>query len=346
MRRKVIFVLSLIILMYLSLFLPLIMQSSQNRNRITNSIKIAVSYLTQLQNDSGLFCDFLPLNSSDGYTHVYSHEYILDALIDAYLTGYCNQDIITKGINWLISQQSDNGLWKFRNLVPTDSDESGIAAVALMTYNNKTSLVRTMEDFSEYQAESGIFPLWLNETLSGFNQTYDLDQTSVVLYSMFLFNSTKYATNLSRGVGYVRTNQSSEGYWNCTYYYGPFYGTFISTRLLAAYGNSSNQLQQSYQFLLNSQNTDGGWGRDLSSNPLDTAFAILALTYLRKIGFDITPSTNNGINYLIGSQFSNGTWAIVPFWGPMYPPYNIYQSHAMTTLFALKALVRTISPDL
>ena len=168
----------------------------------------------------------------------------------------------------------------------------------------------------------------------------DLDQTPVVLFSMVLFNKTQFTTNLSQGIEYVKNNQTIEGYWNCTYYYGPYYGTFISLRLLAAYGNSSNQLERGYQFLINSQHTDGGWGRDSSSNPLDTALAVLSLTYLQKKGFNTNFYTKTGVNYLLDTQFSNGSWEIIPFWGPMYAPYIHYQSHAMTTLFALKALVR------
>lgn len=340
MKRKHVMLLIVIILINILWIIPLITIIYYD-TRVKNSIKSAVRYLTGLQNVSGLFYDFPELNMSEGYTHVYSHEYILDALIDAHVAGFCNQEIIEKGITWLLTQQDINGLWKFRDIVPPDSDESGIAAVAMMTHNsNQTPLIKTMEQFSKYQAANGVFPLWLNETLSNVTQTYDLDQTSVVLYSMFLFNSTKYSTNLSQGVDFIKNNQTIEGYWNCTYYYGPYYGTFISVRLLSAFGNSSIQLERSFQFLINSQHNDWGWGRDSLSNPLDTAFAILALTYLQKNGFDAHYYMVRGVNYLINTQFSNGSWAVVPFWGPMYAPLGIYQSNAMTTLFALKAIIR------
>ena len=133
-------VLNLLWIIPLGIYIP-------HANRTKRSIIAAASYLSGLQNDSGLFYDFPYLNFSDGYTHVYSHAYILDSLVDAYLAGFCNRDIIEKGRDWILSQQQD-GLWTFRDIVPLDSDDSAIVSVALLTYDgNRTPLMETMEQF-------------------------------------------------------------------------------------------------------------------------------------------------------------------------------------------------------
>ena len=96
------------------------------------------------------------------------------------------------------------------------------------------------------------------------------------------------------------------------------YGTFLALRGLRAAGISENEpsIQRGIEFVRAYQNRDGGWGESCASydegrfmpnpsTPSQTAWAILALL----AGGDIrSESLHNGVDYLVRTQRSDGTW--------------------------------------
>jgi len=62
--------------------------------------------------------------------------------------------------------------------------------------------------------------------------------------------------------------------------------------------------------LLSSQNPDGGFGGTFlyQSNPLDTAYALMAAGALAGKGYDVSQIVSHGLAYLAGSQSTGGSW--------------------------------------
>ncbi|MHA1267379.1 MAG: hypothetical protein ACTSRS_19235, partial [Candidatus Helarchaeota archaeon] len=136
--------------------------------------------------------------------------------------------------------------------------------------------------------------------------------------------------------------------WICKYWYlGQYYGTFLCTRVIASVKPEAPSLANAYTFLLNSQLADGGWGRNATSNPLDTALALISLHYLKLVGYQVGESMKQGVEYLCAEQFQNGSYQAVPLW-TSYPD-TYYQGQTLTTAFVVKALslyLSTIQPTI
>ena len=121
-----------------------------------------------------------------------------------------------------------------------------------------------------------------------------------------------------RGVDYLLRVQEADGSWYGRWGVNYIYGTFLALRGLRAAGMSENEpyIQRALEFIRAYQNRDGGWGESCASydesrfvsnpsTPSQTAWAILALL----AGGDIrSESLYNGIDYLIRTQSSDGTW--------------------------------------
>lgn len=87
------------------------------------------------------------------------------------------------------------------------------------------------------------------------------------------------------------------------------------------------------EYLLETQNTDGGWGNDL-----DTALATIALI---NIGFD-GDQLENAIYHILYNQENNGSWDIYSFytaWDESYPT-AYFGSSELTTSFSIQALIK------
>jgi squalene-hopene/tetraprenyl-beta-curcumene cyclase len=121
-----------------------------------------------------------------------------------------------------------------------------------------------------------------------------------------------------RGVEYLLRVQEADGSWYGRWGVNYLYGTFLALRGLRAAGVGENEpcVQQAIEFVRAYQNRDGGWGESCSSydegrympnpsTPSQTAWAILALL----AGGDLrSESLHNGIEYLVRTQLSDGTW--------------------------------------
>ncbi|MDQ2840968.1 MAG: squalene--hopene cyclase [Acidobacteriota bacterium] len=144
------------------------------------------------------------------------------------------------------------------------------------------------------------------------------DITGRVLEALIECGLPAHHPAVKRGVEYLLRAQEADGSWYGRWGVNYLYGTFLAIRGLRAAGLSENEpfIQQAIEFVRAYQNRDGGWGESCASydenrfmpnpsTPSQTAWAILALL----AGGDIrSESLHNGVDYLVRSQRSDGTW--------------------------------------
>lgn len=174
----------------------------------------------------------------------------------------------------------------------------------------------------------------------------DVDVMANLLYALTLYDPTRFAEIIRRGTAYIEEHQQADGSWLSTWYHGPYYGTFVCTRLLAREKPDSPCLARARTFLLQHQLLDGGWAMDGSQgDPLSTALALLSLSTSGQLQEHHTcPSIEKALRYLQHSyDTTEQSWPRCEFiHGRLSEkvtevlPYS-YGSRTITTAFVLKA---------
>ena len=103
------------------------------------------------------------------------------------------------------------------------------------------------------------------------------------------------------------------------------------------------------EYLLQIQNSDGGWGesndsyyppkhyRPCKSTAFQTAWVLLALLAVGEVK---NTSVKKGINYLLSNQLSNGQWYDNSYTAPGFPRVFYLKYHGYSKYFPLWALAR------
>ena len=132
------------------------------------------------------------------------------------------------------------------------------------------------------------------------------------------------------------------GRWGCNY----IYGTFLALRGLAAVGETSG-FERAAKWVLEKQNTDGGWGELQHSyddpmlkgvgpsTPSQTAWALIALIATGKADSE---SARRGVEYLVRTQKSDGSWFDDTWTATGFPKVFYLRYHLYATYFPLWAL--------
>jgi squalene-hopene/tetraprenyl-beta-curcumene cyclase len=156
-----------------------------------------------------------------------------------------------------------------------------------------------------------------------------------LLYALRLYKPLDFAITVQRGVTYLETQQQDDGHWVSRWYYGPYYGTFVCLRLLAAARPDSPTIPRALQFLRRHQRPDGGWGLDDASDPLSTALALLGLAVTQETRGELKDHERaaQALTYLQRSQETDQGWPRVLFIRPSYG------SRTITSMYILKAAV-------
>lgn len=164
----------------------------------------------------------------------------------------------------------------------------------------------------------------------------DVEVVANFAYALEIFDSKTYINSINRSLSFISAMQEEEGYWKSRWYYGQYYGTYVCLRLLNKYPNKySKNNKIALEFILTNQNEDGGFAlaKNLSSDPLSTAFAILCLKLFTNQEIQ---NINRAVQFVKSTQNSNGSWDAVDF---IIPRINHpYKSSTMTTALVLKAL--------
>ena len=173
----------------------------------------------------------------------------------------------------------------------------------------------------------------------------DPDVVANVLYALARYDPQVYAGTIAAGVRYVIAQQR-DGSWESTWYHDRYYGTYVALRLLDVVGAGRESRDEAARFLRTSRNPDGGWGSGGTSNELQTALALLALSYTGPSeGGDTLIA--GGTAYLADRALGPDAFAATHYIRMDYGrarnlPDRVmyYGSRTMTAAFVLRALTR------
>ena len=228
-----------------------------------------------------------------------------------------------RGLAWLLAMQSSDGGW-----AAFDAD------------NNWEFLSQV--PFADHNA-------MLDPTCA--------DITGRVLEALAAHGLDRNHKAVRRGAEWLIKHQESDGSWYGRWGVAYIYGTCFALRGLAASGESDREahILRAGEWLRSIQNADGGWGESCKSydnriftggpsTPSQTAWAILGLI---AGGDPNSLSVQHGIEYLLETQRSDGSWDEQLATGTGFPRvfylnYHLYKDYF--PLLALSSFVKAAPP--
>lgn len=219
-----------------------------------------------------------------------------------------------RAINWLLAMQSKDGGWAAFDV---DNNWRPLSFVPFADHN--AMLDPTCPDITGRVLEA----LCAN----GYDQSHPAVQ---------------------KGIQFLVRTQEADGSWYGRWGVDYIYGTFLALRGLQAAGVSDREayVQRALEWVRANQNFDGGWGESCESYKQEsfvtapstasqTAWAILALL----AGGDTTStSLHDGLDYLVRTQNSDGTWNEELATGTGFPQVFYLNYHLYRNSFPLMAL--------
>jgi squalene-hopene/tetraprenyl-beta-curcumene cyclase len=156
---------------------------------------------------------------------------------------------------------------------------------------------------------------------------------------------------VSKALEYVWCSQEPQGCWYGRWGINYIYGTWQVLQGLAAikYPMDDPRVQKAADWLESVQQIDGGWGESAMSyddpnwmgrgepTASQTAWALLGLI---SAGRENSESVRRGIQYLIDTQATNGTWDEPSFTGTGFPRVFYLRYHLYRICFPMMALGR------
>jgi squalene-hopene/tetraprenyl-beta-curcumene cyclase len=227
---------------------------------------------------------------------------IADVLCDAdeVLDGRL-RPVIDQECEYLLSQRSTTGIggWSyFPNMPELAPDADDLAQVMQVLLRAERSAdvrkycERPLQVLLEENAHpDGAFETWIIPAATrtpgqeiqdqyarlAWGTGADTEVVANLLYALSLYDPDRFQETIDRGVSFLESRQHPEGYWQSSWYHGPFYGTYVCLRLLARVRPASPALAQGLRFLRAGQCPDGGWKMEGQSDGLSTALALLGL---------------------------------------------------------------------
>jgi squalene-hopene/tetraprenyl-beta-curcumene cyclase len=174
------------------------------------------------------------------------------------------------------------------------------------------------------------------------------DITGRVLEALAAHGLDRSHEAVRRGVEWLVRNQEPDGSWYGRWGVAYIYGTCFALRGLAASQESDREAHvlRAGEWLRSIQNADGGWGESCASydhgsytaapsTPSQTAWAILGLL---AGGDSSSLSVRHGIEYLLDTQNSDGSWNEQLATGTGFPKVFYLNYHLYKDYFPLLAL--------
>jgi squalene-hopene/tetraprenyl-beta-curcumene cyclase len=226
-------------------------------------------------------------------------------------------EAIKKGLNWVLEMQNKDGSW-----AAFDKDNYNVLLENLPYADFVTPL-----DFGSP------------------------DITANVLMFLSKFGYDRNSKTVENAINYLKKAQNNDGSWYGRWGVTYIYGTSKVLLALESVGAQNDPdliyaIKKSIDWLKNIQNPDGGWGESCMSFELDcyqslndstasqTAWALLGLLSMG----DIDEAINSGIDYLINTQKSDGSWDEDYFTGGGFPKAFYLKYELYKIYFPLLAL--------
>lgn len=296
------------------------------------------------------------------YGDIFQRALIVDTLCDIEaFSGRQLQPVIEHEVGYLLDHRLTSGVggWSYLPTaleVAPDADVLGQVMQVLLRTGHKEEVAEHCEIplsvlLCDNARANGSFETWIipatgrtsqQERQVECNQKWgagpDNEVMANLLYALARYDPKRFAEKLRRGVAYLESRQETDGHWISRWYYGPYYGTYVCLRLLAAVHPGSDAFSAALSFLRESQRSDGGWGLGNESDPLSTSLALLGLAsiwQLHNIG-DVA-QVWKAVAYLQHSRESEEGWPAVQFIRPRVD--EPYSSRTMTAMYVMKATV-------
>ena len=288
-------------------------------------------------------------------------------LLDKQILDYGDWAVKNKGVT--------PGGWAFEydNRFYPDLDDSAVVVMALSGLklpdeaNKKQAIARCLNWMASMQCKPGgwaAFDLdndqdWINLIpYSDLKATIDpntADVTARVLEMLGECNLSMNERRIERAIAYLINEQEADGSWFGRWGVNYIYGTsgVLSALSLIAPVQCRSQIQRGVAWLVACQNPDGGWGETCASydNPhlkgkgnstaSQTAWALIGImAAMEATQFAADAAVAKGIEYLLDTQRSDGTWNEVEFTGTGFPCHFYLKYHLYQQYFPLQALAR------
>ncbi len=268
--------------------------------------------------------------------------------------------------NYLINKTDNSGWWNFYNnfeYQPCDADTTAQVLQILIKMEligTSINMEKSIDSFLEWHtnADGGIGTWFLpprdlcNEkqlTQRSFYKDYigldvdsdiDFEVMANLLYALNIYNPIKYSNNIKRGLQYIEKNQKENGFWVSSWYFGAYYGTYVCLRLLVELLPESTSILSANEFILKTQNEDGGWGWDqVQSDPLNTAYALISLKYVSLINkTDYSNALIKAFSYLINAVYNKENLDRCKYINFQIKDHPGFTSNSVTHSYVLKAI--------
>ncbi len=278
--------------------------------------------------------------------------------------------------DWAVkNKQGKPGAWafEFENRFYPDVDDSAVVVMALHQAQlpnqrlKQAAIARTVNWIASMQCQAGgwaAFDLdnnqdWLNQLpygdLKAMIDPNTADVTARVLEMLGCCNLSIDANQTARAIDYLIREQEADGSWFGRWGVNYIYGTSgaLSALALIAPQTHCRRIERGAAWLVGCQNSDGGWGETCRSydNPAlkgqgtstasQTAWALIGLMAAGEAtGKFATEALERGVNYLLNTQRSDGTWNESEFTGTGFPSHFYLKYHLYQQYFPLMALGR------
>lgn len=282
--------------------------------------------------------------------------------------------------DWAVkNKQGKPGAWAFEfiNRFYPDVDDSAVVVMALNQVKlpneklKQAAINRAVDWIASMQCQDGgwaAFDLnndadWLNAIpygdLKAMIDPNTADVTARVLEMLGSCNISLDDYNMNRALEYLKKEQEIEGCWFGRWGVNYIYGTsgVLAALSLVAPKSHRRNIEKGAAWLVSCQNADGGWGETCfsyndpslkgkgDSTASQTAWALIGLIAAGEAtGNFAKEAIDRGVNYLLATQKSDGTWDEDYFTGTGFPchfyiKYHLYQQHfPLTALGRYRAL--------
>ena len=231
------------------------------------------------------------------------------------------QQVIARGVDWMATMQCKPGGWAAFDV---DNDQDWLN---LIPYGDLKAMI----------------------------DPNTADVTARVLEMLGQCNLSMEENRVRRAIAYLVREQETDGSWFGRWGVNYIYGTSgaLSALALVAPKTYKHNIDRGAAWLVDCQNPDGGWGETCHSynapslkgmgvsTASQTAWALIGLLAAHQAtGCDVRESVEKGVDYLLSTQHSDGTWYEAEFTGTGFPGHFYIKYHLYQQYFPLIALGR------
>ena len=278
--------------------------------------------------------------------------------------------------DWAVkNKRTTPGGWAFEfdNRFYPDVDDSAVVVMGLSQLKlpnelqKQKAIARCLNWIASMQCKPGgwaAFDLnndqdWINlipyGDLKAMIDPNTADVTARVLEMLGESHLSMDEQQVQKAIAFLRQEQETDGSWFGRWGVNYIYGTsgVLAALSLIAPTQCKEPIERGAAWLAKAQNSDGGWGETCASyddpslkgtgvsTASQTAWALMGMmAAVESIKFSGQESIERGIEYLINTQLTDGTWEESQFTGTGFPGHFYLKYHLYQQYFPLQALAR------